>query len=377
MNLINSYACYNRNYNNRIKSSSGAVFSLLAEDVLMKKGVVYGVAMAEDCYSARFIEVTDVETLKYLRGSKYLQAIVGNTYSKVKENLQLGKLVLFSGTGCQVNGLKRFLGKDYDNLICVDVVCHGVPSPKLWRKYVKHQEGVYSGKMSSINFRCKDNCWSDFGVREIFMGNEEISHYISRESDSYMQFFLRDYSLRPSCYCCTAKKNKLSDLTVADFWGINEVLPDMNDEKGISLVLTRTKKGQEIFANVMSELEVREVAYADGVKKNPSEYESVYMPFQRKIFFRDMDRMSYKRLECKYLKSRICGKFFAICNKMTNAKPERNCSGCSACYAVCPKNAIVMVEDKEGFLYPQIDSSRCVGCGRCDEVCERKKVYAN
>lgn len=377
MNLIKSYVCYNKNCNNRIKSSSGAVFSLLAEDVLMKKGVVYGVAMAEDCYSARFIEATDTEALKYLRGSKYLQASVGSTYSKVRKNLKSGKLVLFSGTGCQVNGLKRFLGKDYDNLICLDVICHGVPSPKLWRKYVKYQEHTYEGKMISVNFRCKDNCWSDYGVSEVFTGCEEISHYISVKSDSYMQFFLRDYSLRPSCYCCTDKENKLSDLTIADFWGIDEVLPDMNDEKGVSLVLTRTKKGQEIFANVMSELEVSEVTYADGVKKNPSEYESVYMPLQRKIFFRDMNRMSYKRLEYKYLKSSIHGKLFAICNKVIKVKPERKCSGCSACYAVCPKNAIMMVEDKEGFLYPQIDKNKCVECGRCDEVCEREKVYAN
>lgn len=231
--------------------------------------------------------------------------------------------------------------------------------------------------MISVNFRCKDNCWSDYGVSEVFTGCEEISHYISVKSDSYMQFFLRDYSLRPSCYCCTDKENKLSDLTIADFWGIDEVLPDMNDEKGVSLVLTRTKKGQEIFANVMSELEVSEVTYADGVKKNPSEYESVYMPLQRKNFFRDMNRMSYKRLEYKYLKSSIHGKLFAICNKAIKVKPERKCSGCSACYAVCPKNAIMMVEDKEGFLYPQIDKNKCVECGRCDEVCEREKVYAN
>lgn len=278
MNLINSYACYSKDNDNRIKSSSGAVFSLLAEMVLMKRGIVYGVAMSDDCYSAGFVEVTDAAELKCLRGSKYLQASVGSTYNKVRENLQNGKLVLFSGTGCQVNGLKRFLGRDYDNLICVDVICHGVPSPKLWRKYVKHQEGVYDSKMVSVNFRCKDKGWSDYGVDETFMGDKVTSHYISKEAHSYMQFFLRNYCLRPSCYRCTARRNKLSDLTIGDFWGIDEVLPDMNDENGISLVLTRTQKGQETFDEIIPELIVSRTAYEDGVKKNPSEYESVCMP---------------------------------------------------------------------------------------------------
>ena len=124
---INTYACYSSDTDKRTKSSSGAVFSALAEDVLEKNGIVYGVAMSEDCYSAEYIEVADESGLAKLRGSKYLQAKLGDTYNKVKENLQAGKLVLFSGTGCQINGLKQFLGVEYENLICVDVICHGTP----------------------------------------------------------------------------------------------------------------------------------------------------------------------------------------------------------------------------------------------------------
>ena len=124
MKPIKVYAGYNMNQDVRLSSSSGAVFSLLAENILSQDGAVYGVKMSEDCYSAEFTRVTDIDRLIWLLGSKYLQAKVGNTYKQVKDDLLAGKLVLFSGTSCQVNGLKNFLGKEYDNLLCVDVICH-------------------------------------------------------------------------------------------------------------------------------------------------------------------------------------------------------------------------------------------------------------
>ena len=161
------YACYNRDKDLRLSSSSGAIFSSLAEYVFGKNGIVYGVAMSEDCYSAEFIAVTDRNGLTKLRGSKYLQAKVGNTYKWVKDDLLAGKQVLFSGTGCQVNGLKNFLGKDYDNLLCVAVICHGAPSPALWKKYAEYQEKKNCGKLKGINFRCKDDSWTDFGMKEV------------------------------------------------------------------------------------------------------------------------------------------------------------------------------------------------------------------
>ena len=159
------YACYNKDKDVRLSSSSGAVFSSLAEYVLNKKGIGYGVAMSEDCYSAEFIAVTDRSGLTKLRGSKYLQAKVGDTFKKVKVELQAGRLVLFTGTGCQVNALKKYLGKGYDNLICMDVICHGAPSPALWKKYAEYQEMKNCGKLKGINFRCKDDSWTDFGMK--------------------------------------------------------------------------------------------------------------------------------------------------------------------------------------------------------------------
>lgn len=297
------YACYNKDKDVRLSSSSGAVFSSLAEYVFNRNGVVYGVAMSEDCYSAEFIAVSDKSKLIKLRGSKYLQAKVGDTFKKVKVELKAGKLVLFTGTGCQVNGLKKFLGKDYDNLICMDVICHGAPSPALWREYVQYQEKKSGGKLKGINFRYKDESWIDFGMKGVL---EDIPEgfakrlYISKDKDPYMQMFLRDYSLRPACYECVAKREKMSDLTVADFWGINDIAPEMNDGLGISLVLIRTQKGKEIFNYISCKMKLKEVTYEAGVKGNPAEYKSCARPSQRDTFFDDMHTMSFEELEGKY-----------------------------------------------------------------------------
>ena len=167
MKPLKVYAGYIADKDIRLNSSSGAVFSMLARYVFSKQGVVYGVKMSEDCYSAEFTRVEDESGIVMIRGSKYMQAKMGDTFKQVREDLLTGKLVLFSGTGCQVNGLKCYLKKDYGNLLCVDVICHGVPSPALWKKYVKFLETKHGGKIKAVNFRCKDDSWTDFGIKKI------------------------------------------------------------------------------------------------------------------------------------------------------------------------------------------------------------------
>lgn len=303
---IKTYACYHKNDEIRRSSSSGAVFSALASYVFSQKGVVYGVAMTEDCYSAEYIAATDENGLRKLRGSKYFQAKVGDAYKNVKKDLCAGRIVLFSGTGCQVNGLKKYLAADKTNcekLICVDVVCHGVPSPALWRKYAIYQEKKYSGKLRGVEFRCKDASWADFGMKEVLSSipaDETEKIYISKKEDPFMQMFLRNYCLRPSCYECVVKKNKLSDITIGDFWGIDKAAPQMNDGQGTSLVILRTEKGADIFERIEDCLAVQEVTYGDGVKGNPSEYRSVAKPVQRDRFFPDMRDMDFDNLVKKY-----------------------------------------------------------------------------
>lgn len=300
------YACYNKDKDVRLSSSSGAVFSSLAEYVLNKNGIVYGVAMSEDCYSAEFIAVTDRSGLTKLRGSKYLQAKVGDTFKKAKVELQAGKLVLFTGTGCQVNGLKNFLGKDYDNLICIDVICHGAPSPALWKEYAQYQEKKSGGKLKGINFRCKDESWTDFGLKEVLEDIPEDSVkrlYIPKDKDPYMQMFLRDYCLRPSCYECVAKKEKMSDITIGDFWGIELVDEEMADVSGTSIVILRTKKGDTVFNKIVDGMKTKEVSYETAIRWNPAEYKSCEKPLCRSVFFEDMCAVGFEDLQTKYEKT--------------------------------------------------------------------------
>lgn len=296
--MIGTYAAYSKDEKLRSESSSGGVFSLLAEKVLHRAGVVYGAAMSQDCKNAEFIRIDKEEELSKLRGSKYLQARVGNTYRQVKADLESGIPVLFSGTGCQVNGLRGFLGKGYGNLYCVDVVCHGVPSPKLWSRYVQNIEKEANAKLISVNFRCKDVSWEDFGIKKIDSTHRDM--YISKDKDPYMLMFLRDYCLRPSCYECAVKQQKLADITIGDFWGINHVFPEMNDGKGISLVIVRTDQGSELFHCIGTDIVFKEVSYEDGVRENSAEYSSVRRPEERNDFFDDMAAMDFKELENKY-----------------------------------------------------------------------------
>lgn len=284
----------------RNQSSSGGIFSILAEAVLNENGVVYGVAMSDDLKSAHHIRVDSIDDMYKLRGSKYLQASVGDMYRSVKEDLKNGKKVLFSGAPCQINGLKLFLEKDYEKLITIEVICHGTPSPALWKKYCEHIENKYNGQIKTVNFREKRNGWKKFGLVE--EGNN-ISQYLSLSDDPYMIMFLRDYCLRPSCYDCNAKKlESMADLTIADFWGINNVAPEMDDDKGTSLVLVQTEKGNVLLNTLKDKFIGKKVDYEESIIYNKSYFQSVNKPKERKTFFSDMNNISFDELKNKYCK---------------------------------------------------------------------------
>lgn len=286
------YAAYYNENTVRQQSSSGGIFSAIAISILKDNGVVYGVAMTKDCYSAEYIRVEKEDELKLLRGSKYLQAKVGDTYRNVEGDLKNGKMVLFSGTGCQINGLKKFLNVKYDSLVCVDVICHGVPSPNLWKQYALYQEKNRE-KLVAVDFRCKDTGWKSFGMKE-----NEI--YIPKEDSFYMQVFLKNYCLRPSCYKCKAKKEKYSDITIADFWGIDKILPEMFDDNGTSLVIVRTEKGESIWKKIEANLYAKEATYEEGVRNNVAEYSSAKKPKKRERFYVDLNNMNFNKFKKKY-----------------------------------------------------------------------------
>ena len=283
---MKTYAAIYKDNAIRENSSSGGIFSALAD----KFDVVYGVAMTKDCYGAEMIRVEG--DIYPLRGSKYFQAKVGDAFKQVKKDLEKGRKVLFSGTGCQINGLSLFLGKEYSNLVLLDIICHGTPSPKLWREYVEYQEKQH-GKLESVNFRCKDDSWIDFGMKENQL-------YISKDKDSFMQMFLRNYCLRPACYECHAKHYKKSDMTIADFWGIENVAPEMDDDKGTSLVIINSEKGKKIFEQIKDKINYKQVDFEEAIRYNPSMTTSVKPDPNRKKFFENLDKMPFDELVKKY-----------------------------------------------------------------------------
>ena len=253
MSKLECYAAINRDDKTRLESSSGGVFSCFAE----KYDVVYGVAMSSDCYSAKMIRTeNDISTL---RGSKYIQADMGETLISIKKDLLDGRKVLFTGTGCQVNGLKSFLRKEYNTLTCIDVVCHGVPSPKLWKEYIVNLEQK-KGKLQSVNFRYKQ-------YDQTRLDPDTNRFWISKDKDPYMQMFLNNSCLRPSCYECYAKKNKQSDITIADFWGIEKIAPELNDGNGASLIIIRTDVGHRLFEGIKDSLIWKRVSYEEAVQE--------------------------------------------------------------------------------------------------------------
>lgn len=314
--VLISYAAYSLDKTEQFNSSSGGVFSLLARAVISAGGVVYGVTMSDDCYSAIFVRVNNEQSLSKLRGSKYVQAKMGKTYLSVKDDLNAREKVLFSGTPCQINALIQFLGngkgasyvsEKYPNLFCVDIICHGVPSPALWRKYAYYIEHKSKMKLVEVNFRCKENGWKDFCFKQI--GNSRKAMYVGKDRNSYMKFFLQNLALRPSCYNCKVKNEKYADITIGDFWGVENIVPEMFDENGVSLVLVRTEKGNELFQSVCECVNTQEVSYREAIKRNPYEYTSVDKNINRDAFFKDMQSKTYGQLEKIYanmsLKSRI------------------------------------------------------------------------
>ena len=243
---LNVYAAINKDEEIRLKSSSGGIFYLLAEKTISEGGVVFGARFDEDWQVV--IDYADtLEGIKPFMGSKYLQARTATAFKDAEAFLKQGRKVLFSGSPCQIAGLHHYLRKEYDNLTTVDFVCHGVPSPKVWQRYL--DEVVTSGKqaINDVKFRNKSNGWKKFNF-VLSYNQEEKTHSLCswHQQNHYMRAFLSDMILRPSCHECRAKQGSShSDITIADFWGINIEMPEMDDDKGTGLVLVNTDKGRQ------------------------------------------------------------------------------------------------------------------------------------
>ncbi len=274
-----AYAAYTNHPAIQLTSSSGGLFTEFATYVIQQGGVVFGVALDEACHAVHCYAETEEELVQF-RGSKYMQSVIGTAYRDAKTFLNAGRWVLFSGTPCQIAGLMSYLDRPYERLITQDLICHGVPSSAVWDSYVASKK---KGKLTHVTFRDKTYGWSAFSI---------VCHYSDGTKDSarslddpYMQVFLKNYCLRPSCYACAYKgKHHTSDLTLADFWGIDQVAPDMNHGAGTSLVLIHTDKGRALYREILQRITAKEVDYDVSTRLNPVMYEPAYRPAKRDAF---------------------------------------------------------------------------------------------
>lgn len=299
-NSINKcYVGYAKDDKTKENASSGGIFPLLANYILDNNGIVIGAAFDES-NKLNHIAITNKKELEKLKGSKYLQSDLDNIFTYIKDNIKDNK-ILFVGTPCQVSGLKAFLKKDYENLICIDLVCHGAPSPKLFEKYIKELEQKYNDKLTNYNFRDKSTGWDTYSNTATFKNNK-ITELNSK--NNYMKLFLSDIALRESCYKCNFKLgNKYSDITLGDFWGVSIFYPEMYDNKGVSCIIINTKKGLNIFDIIKKELRYKECTLDKIISSNPSLNISCKYPKKRKSFFDELSFQAIDNLATKYKKN--------------------------------------------------------------------------
>lgn len=305
MSLPTAYASQNRDEKIRTCSSSGGVFTLLAEHVLRQGGIVVGCVMTEDCYAAEHRVITDEQGLYALRGSKYVQSRADLVFPTVKEALENGRQVLFSGTPCQVGGLHAYLSNiNTERLISIDIICHGVPSPAVWEKYVKHWETVKHAKVVSVQFRNKEKGWRPYSLVLSFDNGEVYSAVCTK--DLYCRGFVADYFLRRSCYDCHAKgEHRTADITLGDLWGIQHVCASMDDNRGTSLTLLNTAKGETLFREISAETAWQQVDFDSSVKHNPSYCRSSSQKVYRDFFMKRLHKKPIIKLLDTYCSTKF------------------------------------------------------------------------
>ncbi|MCC8171232.1 MAG: Coenzyme F420 hydrogenase/dehydrogenase, beta subunit C-terminal domain [Parabacteroides sp.] len=325
------YAVKNQAGDVRLHSSSGGVFTLLATQVIDAGGVVFGAAFDENYRVVHTCAVTKQE-LDKLRGAKYVQSDTAGVYEAAESYLKKGREVLFAGTPCQVSALRRYLKKEYEKLVTVDFICHGVPAPGIWEMYlreVSHKAGAFSpAAIAAIRFRDKFYGWKKFCLALYVKKKEAVYPFrLPLHLNAYLRGFLHDLYLRPSCYSCRVKGLRSgSDITLGDYWGIAKTHPELDDDRGVSAVLLNTGKGAARF-NWDTCCRV-ETDYPHILKTNGALEKSPAVPPGRELFYaryaregviatvRNLTGMTFK----ERLKAYLLLAYYRI-NKLLNRTP--------------------------------------------------------
>lgn len=287
------YAVQHKNEEVRAASRSGGIFTAVSDYVLNQGGMVYGCVLTDN-FKAIHVRAESRDWRDCMRGSKYIQSSMGDTYKDVKRDLLNGHMVLFSGTSCQVAGLKSFLGREYSKLLCIDVVCHGVPSPAVWRKYLMWQEKKKHGTIKAVEFRNK----KDFGWRD---HKEKLSmdNGIVVNSTVFTFIFYSHQALRLCCYECPFKSiMHPGDITIADYWGIEKAAPEFDDNKGVSLVLINNIVGEKFFETAKGAVRWKQTRIEDSMQ--PPLKAPYPKPESRDLFWEDFRKKDFGYIARKY-----------------------------------------------------------------------------
>ena len=300
-NDIKVFAAWHKNETIRAKSTSGGAFSALASTILNKGGFVYGAAYTDDLH-IKHIEIDAESDLDKLRLSKYAQSCTDDTFKHVKKRLVEGHLVVFVGTPCQVAGLKNFLHRDYENLLLVDFICHGVPSNDMLQAYLHWVEKKH-GKVNHINFRDKRKGWYD--ALRVIKTEKDKDIVMRGNNDNYWVGFSINNDLQESCYNCVAQGfPRCSDITIADFWGIGRKVPfgHKNEiEKGISMIIVNNRKVMPLFEEASETLYVVERTTSEAISGNKTAIQSSHRPKSRNTIYKDLQIMDYDEFRKKYM----------------------------------------------------------------------------
>jgi len=295
------YACRNNSDKILMKSSSGGLFFELAKKVIEEKGSVFGAAFDIEHY-VHHIKVTSIKDLNLLLGSKYVQSNKQNIWPEVKQELKNGKKVLFSGTPCEIGALRSYLKKNYDNLLCVDFICMGVPSPLIWHQYISTLENKYNSHALHISFRSKK-----YGAHthSLSIDFENGKHYWRAQyADPYVKGFHSRLYLRKSCHNCSYKKaHRESDITLADFWGIQRTNIPIPTTKGVSMIILQSPKGENIYKQIKENFETYESNIETALKLQPMLISSCTASPYRNKFYKDIledKKRSFLHIMTKY-----------------------------------------------------------------------------
>ena len=289
------------------KSASGGIFAALAQTVLRQNGVVFGAAFQSD-WRVAHQAASDPEGLRALQGSKYTQSEIGSTYAQAKKLLTEGKMVLFSGTPCQIHGLYGYLEKDYDQLITVDVICHGVPNHRMFREYIRGIEEKQGRQITSFTFRDKSLGWGKNGSAEILKNERKAKIPVWQSASSYLYYFSEGWISRESCYVCPyACAARPADLTLGDYWGIEKAHPQylgkdgFDESKGISLVIVNTDKGKKMLELAGDALCLKESSF-DLAASGNAQLRHPSQPGPREELMKIYEQGGWSALNCRYLK---------------------------------------------------------------------------